>query len=90
MRYWTLGATVILIGGCREALEFNESEKITFNHGRFVETRPTSLQPFLKKMLELQILRQFVEGILEMLDVAQGLNDEFEFEVDLFEERIAN
>lgn len=85
-----LRALVMLIGGYREALEFNEGEKITFNHGRFIATRTASFQPFLKKMLELQMFRQFIEGRLEMLNAGQGFNDDFEFEVNLYEERTAN
>lgn len=85
-----LRALVMLIGGYREALEFNDGEKITFNHERFVATRPATFHPFLKKMLELQMFRQFIEGRLEMLNAGQGFNDDFEFEVNLYEERTAN
>lgn len=85
-----LRALVVLIGGYREALEFNDGEKITFNHERFIATRATQFQPFLKKMLELQMFRQFIEGRLEMLNAGQGFNDDFEFEVNLYEERVAN
>lgn len=85
-----LRALVMLIGGYREALEFNDGEKITFNHDRFIATRSISFQPFLKKMLELQMFRQFIEGRLEMLNSGQGFNDDFEFEVNLYEERTAN
>lgn len=84
-----LRALVMLIGGYREALEFNDGEKITFNHDRFIATRPATFQPFLKKMLELQMFRQFIEGRLEMLNAGQGFNDDFEFEVNLYEERTA-
>lgn len=85
-----LRALVKMIGGYREALEFNNGEKITFNHGKFVATRPTTFQAYLKKMLELQMFRQFIEGRLEMLNAGQGFNDDFEFEVNLYEERSAN
>jgi hypothetical protein len=85
-----LRALVKLIGGYREALEFNDGEKITFNHDRFIATRSAAFQPFLKKMLELQMFRQFIEGRLEMLNSGQGFNDDFEFEVNLYEERTAN
>lgn len=85
-----LRALVMLIGGYREALEFNDGEKITFNHERFIATRTSQVQPFLKKMLELQMFRQFIEGRLEMLNAGQGFNDDFEFEVNLYEERTAN
>lgn len=85
-----LRALVMLIGGYREALEFNDGDKITFNHDRFIATRSSAFQPFLKKMLELQMFRQFIEGRLEMLNAGQGFNDDFEFEVNLYEERTAN
>lgn len=84
-----LRALVMLIGGYREALEFNDGEKITFNHDRFIATRPATFQPFLKKMLELQMFRQFIEGRLEILNAGRGFNDNFEFEVNLYEERTA-
>lgn len=84
-----LRALVMLIGGYREALEFNDVDRITFNHERFVATRPTTFQPFVKKMLELQMFRQFIEGRLEMLNAGQGFNDDFEFEVNLYQESTA-
>lgn len=84
-----LKALVMLIGGYRGALEIKDGEKITFNHDRFIATRPASFQPFLKKMLELQMFRQFIEGRLEMLNAGQGFNDDFEFEVNLYEESSA-
>lgn len=84
-----LRAIVMLIGGYREALEFNDGEKITFNHDRFTATRPTSFQPFLRKMLELQMFRQFIDGRLDILNAGKGFNDDFEFEVNLYEERTA-
>lgn len=85
-----LRALVMLIGGYREALEFNDGEKITFNHERFIATRTSQYQPFLRKMLELQMFRQFIEGRLEMLNAGQGFNDDFEFEVNVYEERTAS
>jgi DENN domain-containing protein 1 len=53
-----LQALVQLIGGYRDALRFYQGEKITFNPDAFVESRPPSIQPFLRKMLELQIFQQ--------------------------------
>lgn len=85
-----LRALVRLIGGYREALEFNDGEKITFNHDRFIATRTTQYQSCLKRMLELQMFRQFIEGRLEMLNAGQGFNDDFELEVNLYEERTAS
>lgn len=53
-----LRALVQLIGGYRDALKFHQGERITFNSDAFVESRPTSMQPFLRKMLQLQIFQQ--------------------------------
>lgn len=84
-----LKAVVMLIGGYREALQFNNGDKITFNYDTFVKTRPAPVQPYLQKMLHLQIFRQFIEGRLDMLNAGEGFNDEFEYEVNLYEERSA-
>lgn len=53
-----LKALVQLIGGYRDALRFQQGEKITFNPEAFVESRPHNMQPFLKDMLQLQIFQQ--------------------------------
>lgn len=53
-----LRALVQLIGGYRDALRFHQGERITFNSDAFVESRPPSMQPFLRKMLQLQIFQQ--------------------------------
>lgn len=53
-----LRALVQLIGGYRDALRFQPGEKVTFDQEKFIETRPLSLQPFLREMLNLQIFRQ--------------------------------
>lgn len=53
-----LRALVQLIGGYRDALRFQPGEKVTFDQEKFIETRPVSLQPFLREMLNLQIFRQ--------------------------------
>ena len=85
-----LRALVMLIGGYREALKFTFGEKITFNFETFVNTRPPSIQPFLTKMLQLQIFQQFIEGRLEMLNSGEGFSDEFEFELNMYEDKGAN
>src|SRR5690242_19234570 len=41
-------------------------------------------------MLQLQIFQQFVDGRLAMLNGGQGFNDEFEFELNLHEDRSTN
>lgn len=53
-----LQALVQLIGGYRDALVMQEHKEITFNRQAFIESRPSTMQPFLKKMLELQIFQQ--------------------------------
>ncbi|BES98083.1 DENN domain-containing protein [Nesidiocoris tenuis] len=75
-----LRALVTLIGGYRDALNVNQGEKITFNSDAFVETRPPAMQPFLRKMLELQIFQQFIDERLAMLNAGLGFSDEFEHE----------
>ncbi|KAF6202464.1 hypothetical protein GE061_004865 [Apolygus lucorum] len=75
-----LRALVSLIGGYRDALIVNQGEKITFDDEAFVETRPTTMQPFLRKMLELQIFQQFIDERLTMLNAGLGFSDEFEHE----------
>lgn len=53
-----LHALVQLIGGYRDALKFHQGERITFNKDAFIKSRSANMQPFLKKMLELQIFQQ--------------------------------
>lgn len=53
-----LRTLVQLIGGYRDALKCPEGERITFNKDAFIESRSSSMQPFLRKMLELQIFQQ--------------------------------
>lgn len=53
-----LRAIVHLIGGYREALKFVPGEVVTFDEKAFIETRPSTSQPFLKNMLQLQIFQQ--------------------------------
>ncbi|KAI5701423.1 hypothetical protein M8J76_015491 [Diaphorina citri] len=75
-----LRALVQLIGGYRDALKFHQGQEITFNDAAFVESRPAAMQPFLRKMLDLQIFQQFKEERLNMLNSGQGFTDEFERE----------
>ncbi|XP_033611221.1 DENN domain-containing protein 1B isoform X2 [Cryptotermes secundus] len=75
-----LRALVQLIGGYRDALKFHQGQKITFSPDAFIESRPSSMQPFLRKMLQLQIFQQFIEDRLEMLNNGLGFSDEFEME----------
>ncbi|CAB3376443.1 Hypothetical predicted protein [Cloeon dipterum] len=82
-----LQALVQLIGGYRDALQFYQGEKITFNADKFVESRPSSIQPFLRKMLHLQIFQQFIEERLDMLNAGLGFSDEFELEACNYSEK---
>uniref|UniRef100_A0A2H8TUP2 DENN domain-containing protein 1A n=1 Tax=Melanaphis sacchari TaxID=742174 RepID=A0A2H8TUP2_9HEMI len=85
-----LRALVKLIGGYRDALKFHQGERITFNKEAFIESRSSNMQPFLKKMLELQIFQQFIEERLEMLNAGLGFSDEFEMEVCNYHEKSSN
>lgn len=53
-----LFALVQLIGGYRDALKFTEGESITFCKEAFVQSRHNNMQPYLEKMLHLQIFQQ--------------------------------
>ncbi|XP_030560539.1 DENN domain-containing protein 1C isoform X4 [Drosophila novamexicana] len=82
-----LGALVQLIGGYRDAVEFHDTCK-TFNHDKFIESRPAHLRPFLTKMMELQIFAQFVDDRLKMLNSGLGFSDEFELETVRYAEKM--
>ncbi|PSN30905.1 hypothetical protein C0J52_18570 [Blattella germanica] len=82
-----LRALVQLIGGYRDALKFHQGQKITFNPDAFIESRTSSMQPFLRKMLQLQIFQQFIEERLEMLNSGLGFSDEFEREACNYSEK---
>ncbi|RXG59352.1 DENN domain-containing protein 1A [Armadillidium vulgare] len=83
-----LRAVVQLIGNYREALQFRESDrKITFNREKFVTQRPPHFQPFVRKMLELQIFSQFIEERLELLNSGLHTSDEFEIEASVYGEK---
>ncbi|KAK3088248.1 hypothetical protein FSP39_016572 [Pinctada imbricata] len=73
-----LMAMVKLIGGYRDALKFQSGELITFCPETFVRSRPESMQPFLEKILHLQIFQQFINGRLDMLNTGVGFSDIFE------------
>lgn len=72
------GVLVQLIGNYRDAVKFNN--RITFDEETFIESRPASMRPFLRNMLQLQIFQQFIEDRLNMLNTGQGFSDEFEKE----------
>ncbi|XP_078046006.1 DENN domain-containing protein 1A isoform X1 [Augochlora pura] len=75
-----LRALVQLTAGYKDALILEQGQCITFNQNAFVESRPSSMQPFVRKMLELQIFQQFIEERLNMLNSGLGCSDEFEVE----------
>ncbi|XP_064648788.1 uncharacterized protein LOC135500999 [Lineus longissimus] len=83
-----LKALVGLIGGYRDALKFREGEQITFDREAFVISRPPSMQPFLEKILQLQIFVQFINDRLDLLNTGQGFTDEFEMEVNMWADKM--
>ncbi|CAL4065623.1 unnamed protein product, partial [Meganyctiphanes norvegica] len=79
-----LRALVQLIGNYREALQFREEDRlITFNRDKFISSRPSDFQPFVEKMLDLQIFQQFIEDRLDQLNRGRQTSDEFELEVSV-------
>jgi hypothetical protein len=80
-------ALVHLIGGYRDGLKYRSGDKIVFSDEAFVRSRSTSIQPFLTKMLELQIFRQFIDERLKLLNSGLGFSDEFELECVAFSDR---
>lgn len=75
-----LRVLVQLIGGYREMVRRDDVKGITWDRDGFIEMKPASLRPFLKKMMDLQIFQQFIEERLKMLNTGQGYSDEFELE----------
>ncbi|XP_022258309.1 DENN domain-containing protein 1B-like [Limulus polyphemus] len=82
-----LHATVQLIGGYRDALRLKLGEKISFDPEKFIQSRSSSMQKLLEKILNLQLFQQFIEGRLELLNCGKGFRDEFEFEVNSYEDK---
>ncbi|ELU17071.1 hypothetical protein CAPTEDRAFT_102631, partial [Capitella teleta] len=82
-----LKALVALIGGYRDALRFRPGEQITFDPDAFVLSRPSSMQPFLQKMLDLQIFEQFINDRLDILNAGDGFTDLFEQEANLWADK---
>ena len=70
------------VGGYRDALKFRPGEQITFDSEAFIQSRPSSMQPFLEKMLHLQIFEQFINDRLDLLNAGLGFTDEFEREAN--------
>ncbi|KAK4315826.1 hypothetical protein Pmani_012982 [Petrolisthes manimaculis] len=83
-----LRALVQLIGNYKEALQFRDQDKkITFSKEKFVTSRPAHYQPFVEKMLDLQIFQQFIEERLERLNGGRQTSDEFELEASVYSEK---
>ena len=82
-----LQATVHLIGGYRDAMRYRQGEKITFDADAFVQSRSSSLQPFLTKLLQIQMFQTFKDERLELLNGGKGYSDEFELECVAFSEK---
>uniref|UniRef100_A0A336M7L7 CSON013290 protein n=1 Tax=Culicoides sonorensis TaxID=179676 RepID=A0A336M7L7_CULSO len=80
-----LRAIVQLIGGYRDGLKYGDV--ITFDDQRFLEARSQKLRPFLNKILDLQIFRQFIDE--RLISIKDGFSDEFEKEICLYSERIS-
>lgn len=80
-----LRAIIMMIGSYRQALVFNRltgENKITFNDQAFVQSRGASMQPWLEKMLHLQLFRQFIENRLEKLNAGLSCDDCFDLELN--------
>lgn len=71
-----------MIGGYRQALRFTPGERIKFDDKAFIESRPLVMQPFLERMLQFQIFRQFVENRLERLNSGMNFDDCFDLELN--------
>ncbi|XP_055332620.1 DENN domain-containing protein 1A-like [Paramacrobiotus metropolitanus] len=76
-------ALVELIGGYRFGLSFPPGEKCNFDMEKFIRNRPAVFQPFLVKLVNHQMFRQFIDERLELLNKGEGFSDEFEQEVSL-------
>ncbi|XP_026737988.1 DENN domain-containing protein 1A-like isoform X2 [Trichoplusia ni] len=82
-----LRALVCLIGGYRDAIKIENGQLITFNPEAFIRTRK-NMQPFLKKILQSQIFRQFIDERLDLLNSGRGFNDEFEVECNHYADKL--
>eukprot|EP00088_Acartia_fossae_P059865 TRINITY_DN7157_c0_g1_i3.p1 TRINITY_DN7157_c0_g1~~TRINITY_DN7157_c0_g1_i3.p1 ORF type:complete len:722 (+),score=139.35 TRINITY_DN7157_c0_g1_i3:47-2167(+) len=82
-----LQAMVHLIGGYRDAMRYRPGEKITFDSEAFIHSRSSSLQPFLKELLQIQMFQTFKDERLELLNGGKGYSDEFELECVAFTEK---
>lgn len=71
-----------MIGGYRQALRFTPGERIKFDDGLFIKSRPSPMQPFLEQLLQFQHFRQFVENRLEKLNSGLTFDDCFDLELN--------
>lgn len=79
-----LRAIVQLIGGYRDGFRFS-GDIIEFDDRQFIASRPMRLRPFLEKVLELQIFRQFIDA--RLVAIKDGFSDEFETETRKYSEK---
>lgn len=82
-----LSSLVLVIGGYRDAIKYTES-KLKFDNDAFIESQSPSNRAFARKMVELQIFRQFVEERLKLIQDGSEMSDEFEMEVELHAEKM--
>ena len=59
-----LGVLVQLIGGYRDAIKFTQGEKITWDQDAFIESRSTSVRPYLREIMQSQIFQQVCRNAL--------------------------
>ncbi len=86
---WSTPLKICRSGGYRQALRFPPGEQITFDEDAFIHSRPPSMQPFLQKMLHLQIFEQFINDRLDRLIGGKGFSDEFDTEVNMEQDKWA-
>jgi hypothetical protein len=77
-----LSSLVILIGGYRDAISYQE-HKIKFSKEAFIESQSSQYRPFIEKIVHMQIFEQFIEERLNLIETGTESTDDFEIEVEL-------
>ena len=73
-----------LLGGYRDALRFRPGEQITFDPDAFIQSRPSSMRPFMEQLMQTQTFEQFVNDRLDTLNAGEGFSsDQFDIEVNM-------
>ncbi|XP_072310164.1 DENN domain-containing protein 1A isoform X2 [Eucyclogobius newberryi] len=80
-----LKSQAALFGSYRNALQFEPGEPITFNEDTFINHRSSAMRQFLQNAIQLQLLKQFIDGRLDLLNSGEGFNDIFEEEINMGE-----